>query len=63
MADVMEVISWSGEWGLPSIDIECLKVLVCIANSSNCVRQITINTLSHNFVDFCRRMQNSQGVL
>lgn len=36
MADVnMEVTSWSGEWGLPSIDIDCLEVLVCIITIIN----------------------------
>ena len=26
--DVMELDCWKGDWGLPSVDIKCLNILV-----------------------------------
>lgn len=28
-AEVLELDIWKGDWGLSSVDIECLQVLVC----------------------------------
>lgn len=27
--DMFELSIWKGDWGLPSVDTECLQVLVC----------------------------------
>ncbi|XP_031572034.1 metaxin-1-like [Actinia tenebrosa] len=35
MADVMEMSTWSGEWGLPSINVACLEV-IAYAKFSGC---------------------------
>lgn len=28
--EVLQLDIWKGDWGLPSINVECLQVLVCI---------------------------------
>lgn len=28
--EVLQLDIWKGDWGLPSVNIECLQVLVCI---------------------------------
>lgn len=28
-ADILQLDIWKGDWGLPSVDIDCLQVLVC----------------------------------
>ena len=30
MSRSMELEVWGGDWGLPSIDINCLQIMVCI---------------------------------
>lgn len=27
--EIFELDIWKGDWGLPSVDTECLQVLVC----------------------------------
>lgn len=29
--EVLQLDIWKGDWGLPSVNIECLQVLVCYA--------------------------------
>lgn len=28
-AEILQLDIWKGDWGLPSVDVECLQVLVC----------------------------------
>ena len=39
----MELDAWSGDWGLPSIDSECLKILAFAKFSGAPLTQVLLN--------------------
>ena len=39
----MELEAWSGDWGLPSIDSECLKILAFAKFSGAPLTQVLLN--------------------
>lgn len=45
--DTFELTIWKGDWGLPSVDTECLQVLVC-----NLCIGYNIFSLSQNVMEY-----------
>ena len=41
----MELEAWSGDWGLPSIDAECLKILAFAKFSGAPLTQVLLGCL------------------
>ena len=48
----MELEAWSGDWGLPSIDAECLKILAFAKFSGAPLTQVLLGCLLAPFC-FC----------
>ena len=45
--DTFELTIWKGDWGLPSVDTECLQILVC-----NLCIGYNIFSLSQNVMEY-----------
>ena len=63
----MELEAWSGDWGLPSIDSECLKILAFAKFSgaplTQVLREVVKLTLLKRTVMLMRRPPRSSSML
>lgn len=53
--EILQLDIWKGDWSLPSINIECLQVLVCtlyIGYDISCIKFITLIDIILIFVRY-----------